>query len=209
MICVTSEFYIDPNGGHWRDSFPVHCQPGTLATVIPSLLKHPEPIGILNSRDNHDFFWYASEALKSEEAELPYQITKDQLAHLQLSSETASQKLVIGCRYYDPKDKVIFLGDGNQALSINATDSALVVIDILENSCSSSNYMGQMVVQIRTQMTTMLPIRDVRLLTPTSNEAKVSVEPGPVVFSGAVEEAPIGIDQLYATDVSRYHAFRR
>lgn len=60
------------------------------------------------------------------------------MAYLQLSSETASQKLVIGCRYYDPGDKVILLGDGNQALSLNATDSVLVVIDVLENSCSVS-----------------------------------------------------------------------
>ncbi|VDK45799.1 unnamed protein product [Taenia asiatica] len=182
---------------------------GTLTTVIPSLMKHPESVGLSRIVDNYGSFWYATAALKSDEAELPYQITKDQLAYLQLSSETASQKLVIGCRYYDPGDKVILLGDGNQALSLNATDSVLVVIDVLENSCSSRSYRGEMVIQLRTQMTSMLPIRDVLLPTPTSRDAEVSVEPGAVLFSGTVEGAPIGIDQLYATDVSRYHAFKR
>lgn len=71
--------------------------------------------------------------------ELPYQITKDQLAYLQLSSETAIQKLVISCQYYDPADRAILLGDNNQPIALNGTDSVLIVIDVLENSCSVSD----------------------------------------------------------------------
>lgn len=66
-----------------------------------------------------------------------------------------------------------------------------------------------MVIQVRTQVTSMLPIRDVFLPTPTSRDTEVTVQPGAVFFSGAVERAPIGIDQLYAADVSRYHAFKQ
>ena len=59
-----------------------------------------------------------------------------------------------------------------------------------------------MVIQVRTQLTSMLPIRDVMLPTPKSRDSEVSVQPGAVFFSGAVERAPIGIEQLYAADVS-------
>lgn len=68
LFSIKGEFYIDPNGGHWRDSFPVHCQMGTLTTVIPSLMKHPEPIGLSRIVDNYGSFWYATAALKSDEA---------------------------------------------------------------------------------------------------------------------------------------------
>lgn len=66
-----------------------------------------------------------------------------------------------------------------------------------------------MVIEIRTQMATMLPIRDVQLPTPRSRDVEVSVTPGAVMFSGTTERVPIGIDQLYAVDVSRFHAFKR
>ncbi|EUB61921.1 hypothetical protein EGR_03194 [Echinococcus granulosus] len=65
---TTCEFYIDPNGGHWRDSFPVQCQLGTLTTVIPSLMKHPKPVGLSRIVNNYGSFWYATAALKSNEA---------------------------------------------------------------------------------------------------------------------------------------------
>lgn len=66
-----------------------------------------------------------------------------------------------------------------------------------------------MVIEVKTQMATMLPIRDVRLPTPTSRDAEVSVTPGAVLFSGSTERVPIGMEQLYAADVSRYNAFKR
>lgn len=73
--------------------------------------------------------------------ELPYEIAKDQLALLQLASETATQKLVIACRYYESVDQAILLGDNNKPIRLNGTDSVLVVIDVLENTCSVSSFL--------------------------------------------------------------------
>ncbi|VDD76328.1 unnamed protein product [Mesocestoides corti] len=74
---------------------------------------------------------------------------------------------------------------------------------------SPRSYSGELVIMVRSQIATMLPIRDILLPTPTGSGSEVSVHPGPVLFSGIVEKTPIGLEQLYAADVSRYHVFKR
>lgn len=203
------EFYIDPNGGHWRDSFPVHCQLGTLSTVIQPMMESPRPVSKSHITDLGGIFWYAEASYKRDDADLPYQISKDQLAYLQLSSETATQKLVINCRYYDPMDRAILLGDNNLPIAMNGTDSVLVVIDVLQNTCSSRSHNGEMVILIRSQDASMLPIRDVLLPSMSSETAHVGVQPGAVIFSGAIEKSPIGMEQLYGAEGSKFNAFKR
>lgn len=66
-----------------------------------------------------------------------------------------------------------------------------------------------MVIAVRSQDATMLPIRDVLLPTPTGSSSQVGVQPGPVLFSGDVEAAPIGMELLYAAGTSSHYAYRR
>ncbi|VDN15912.1 unnamed protein product [Dibothriocephalus latus] len=133
------EYYIDPNGGHWRDSFLVRCQMSTLSTIIEA---NPDASAVSYDRahSREGTFWYAEAAFKNPDAELGYHISKDQLALLQRASELATQKLVISCRYYEPTGEIILLGDDNKPINLTQSDSVLLNIDIVENTCSVSPY---------------------------------------------------------------------
>lgn len=66
-----------------------------------------------------------------------------------------------------------------------------------------------MVITVRSQDASLLPIRDVLLPSPTRSGSQVGVQPGPVLFSGAVETSPIGMDLLYAAGTSTHYTSRR
>ncbi|VDL98796.1 unnamed protein product, partial [Schistocephalus solidus] len=203
------EYYIDPNGGHWRDSFPVRCQMSTMSTIIE---PNPDASSVSYDRINskQGSFWYAEVAFKNPDAELGYHISKDQLALLQRASEVATQKVVISCRYYEPTSEILLLGDDNKPINLNQSDSVLVNIEIVENTCTSRSAVGEMVISIETQMSTRLPVRDVLLTSPSSRSSEVRVLPGSVYFSNRVERAPIGMAQLYgsAAKQPQFEAFQ-
>lgn len=66
-IIHLGEYYIDPNGGHWRDSFPVQCQFETGTTKILPQMKQVESVGLSHITSRRGIFWYATAAFRSIE----------------------------------------------------------------------------------------------------------------------------------------------
>ncbi len=61
------EYYIDPNGGHWRDSFLVHCQTKSMTTAIKPI-NAASRVRYMDVRKEPKQFWYAATAFKHPDA---------------------------------------------------------------------------------------------------------------------------------------------
>ncbi|KAH8877982.1 Collagen alpha chain [Schistosoma japonicum] len=127
--------------------------------------------------------WYSEYLMKSENAQIEYHMPKDQLVFLQMSSEVAIQRLKLNCRNIQNILEIIsLLSDNNMLIEFNETIPSFS-IEIEENTCTHRQS-GSLLLTVRTKQPTLLPIRDIRIITNSLYDAELSLEVGTICFGG-------------------------
>ncbi|TNN21284.1 Collagen alpha-2(I) chain, partial [Schistosoma japonicum] len=126
-------YYVDPNGGHWRDGVSVYCRLSGLETCVSPVTEQMSSIYLSQVKQKR--LWYSEYLMKSENAQIEYHMPKDQLVFLQMSSEVAIQRLKLNCRNIQNILEIIsLLSDNNMLIEFNETIPSFS-IEIEENTC--------------------------------------------------------------------------
>ncbi|VDP39770.1 unnamed protein product [Schistosoma margrebowiei] len=115
--------------------------------------------------------------------QIEYNIPKDQLVFLQMSSEVAIQRLKVNCRNIQNILEIIsLLSDNNVLIEFNETIQSFS-IEIEENTCGQKQS-GSLLLTVRTKQPSLLPIRDIRITTNGLYDSELSLEVGTICYGG-------------------------
>ncbi|KAL3318453.1 hypothetical protein Ciccas_002882 [Cichlidogyrus casuarinus] len=179
-------YYIDPNGGHWRDAIQISCALSKEADTCFNVDPELELKGHKISRSGDTWL---SEQLRLPTDQIEYKIPKDQLALLQISMDVAKQNLTILCRDLSKEIKsnlfeiITLIGDDDEDMQIKEQNETYS-IRIINDTCSQTSAShGMLMIEIVSEIPSKLPVRNVLLKAQVaSREASFDYEMGKVCF---------------------------
>jgi len=173
-------YYIDPNGGTFIDAVEVYCRMKLDGeTCIPASPKtFEEQRWTKDTRAQ----WFGGDILGS--SEFSYKIEAIQLKMLQMHSSSATQRITYKCLNSDPKGAVLLSSDFDKLETADKKQdrSSSARVDTF-GDCKKNNQWGEMVFDIKSARSEVLPILDIKLKDVGLENQEFSLSIGEVCFN--------------------------
>jgi hypothetical protein len=193
-------YYIDPNGGHWRDAVKVKCRFAEQETCVePQVDEYKRTTWI--GKPTQTAQWFSNLANIPER--FTYRIEPNQLLFLQLASESAYQTITLPClkmtivdnqqtSSFNDSHSVRLLSDDEHLVTAN-DPLPLFRYDVLKDDCRFvSDRNSETVLQLNISRPRRLPIRDISIPVRNWNLpgslGEFGVKLGSVCYRGVSEE---------------------